>query len=392
MIPEGWKNTHLIELVEGQIKNGYSPNAVDYLTGYWVLGLGALGEDGFNKEEIKSVECTKKVRGTLLACDDFLVSRSNTPNKVGRAARYKGELSNCSYPDLMMRFRIDPKKADLDYLEQKIRSLSIRKYYRSCAAGSSSTMVKINKSVVEKTPIQLPPLIEQKKIAKILSTWDKAISTTQALIDTSKQQKNALMQQLLTGKKRFTEFSEEWSTVQLGKISSISTGSSNRQDSHLNGEYAFFDRSEDIRTSDQYLYDGEAVIVPGEGQYFIPKYFTGKFDLHQRTYAIMNFVSSDAKFMYYAITQFRNYFLSQAVGSTVKSLRLPMFKKMKLNIPVLAEQQSVASVLSVADKEIETFQQKLDYLKQEKKALMQQLLTGKRRVKTDEDDLRGDVA
>ncbi|ASC07154.1 Type I site-specific deoxyribonuclease (plasmid) [Acetobacter pasteurianus subsp. pasteurianus] len=123
--------------------------------------------------------------------------------------------------------------------------------------------------------ILLPPLSEQKKIAAILSTWDRAIEETEKLLANSQQQKKALMQQLLTGKKRLPGFTGEWKTKYLGDIADIQTGSSNRQDSLTNGEYTFFDRSEDIRTSNRYLFDCEAVIVPGEGQDFVPKYFVG---------------------------------------------------------------------------------------------------------------------
>ncbi|HAT2167760.1 TPA: restriction endonuclease subunit S [Citrobacter freundii] len=246
-----------------------------------------------------------------------------------------------------------------------------------------STVSRINIADIKKLRIAAPPLLEQRKVAQILSTWDKAIATTEQMLTNSQQQKNALMQQLLTSKRRFSEFSEDWKDVYLGDIAKITTGSSNRQDSQLSGTYTFFDRSEDIRSSDRYLFDGEAVIVPGEGQDFVPKYFFGKFDLHQRTYAIMDFPTCDGKYLFYAIHYFRAHFLSQAVGSTVKSLRLPMFQKMKLHLPTLAEQKKIASILSNADQEIESLQQKLNYLKQEKKALMQQLLTGKRRVKMD---------
>ena len=249
-----------------------------------------------------------------------------------------------------------------------------------------STIKTIGLPYFKKLKIAVPPFAEQQKIAQILSTWDKAIAVTEQLLANSQQQKKALMQQLLTGKKRLLDengvrFEGEWEEVLLGDIAKITTGSSNRQDSNLNGEYTFFDRSEDIRTSNIYLFDCEAVIVPGEGQDFVPKYFVGKFDLHQRTYAIMDFISHDGKFLFYAIHYFRSYFLSQAVGSTVKSLRLPMFQKMKISLPELAEQQKIAKVLSTADQEIEALQRKLDGLQQEKKALMQQLLTGKRRVK-----------
>lgn len=262
--------------------------------------------------------------------------------------------------------------------------LATQKPYMESIA-SKTTIPYMNKANCESIPVLVPPLSEQKKIAQILSTWDKAISTTEQLLANSQQQKKALMQQLLTGKKRLLDdngvrFSGVWSERLLGDISKITTGSSNRQDSHMNGAYTFFDRSEDIRTSDTYLFDCEAVIVPGEGQDFIPKYFLGKFDLHQRTYAIMDFPECHGKFLFYAIHYFRSHFLSQAVGSTVKSLRLPMFQKMKLNLPTMEEQLKIASVLSTADQEISALQQKLDALKQEKKALMQQLLTGKRRV------------
>jgi len=101
------------------------------------------------------------------------------------------------------------------------------------------------------------------------------------------QQHNQLVPKL-----RFPEFknSGEWEEKKLGEVAFITTGKSNREDSlKEDGIYTFFDRSEDIRTSNKYLFDTEAIIVGGEGQKFIPKYFVGKFDLHQRAYAIMNF-------------------------------------------------------------------------------------------------------
>jgi type I restriction enzyme S subunit len=380
MVPNGWEKRHLEDILSGPIRNGYSPLPAGVDTGYWILSLAALGDDGINLLGVKPVVPNVKVMQTLLKSGDFLVSRSNTPEKVGRSILFKGEIENCSYPDLMMRFRVDENKVDPLFIEQKLKSYDVRNYLRNSAAGSSRSMVKINKKSLEKTPLLLPPLEEQKKIAQVLYAWDKVIATTKKLLTISEKQKRVLMQQLLTGQRRFQNCSKKWEMVFLGDIAKITTGSSNRQDSTLEGEYTFFDRSEDIRSSDRYLFDGEAIIVPGEGQDFIPKYFVGKFDLHQRTYAIMDFPTCDGKYLFYAIHYFRAHFLSQAVGSTVKSLRLPMFQKMKLHLPTLAEQKKIASILSCADQEIELLQQKLHHLKQEKQALVQQLLTGKRRV------------
>jgi type I restriction enzyme S subunit len=239
-------------------------------------------------------------------------------------------------------------------------------------------------------PIPLPPLKEQQKIAEILTTWDSAISKQEELIKEKEKLKKGLMQRLLSGEVRFKEFSDEWKEVRLGEITEIKTGSSNREDStEEDGKYTFFDRSEDIRTSNRYLFDGEAIIIAGEGQRFIPKYFIGKFDLHQRTYSIMNFQKSIGKYLFYYIWQHNNYFLSQAVGSTVKSLRLPIFEKMKIRLPPLKEQQKIAQVLSTADKEIELLKKELEELKKQKKGLMQRLLTGEVRVKIDERNKNG---
>jgi len=88
-----------------------------------------------------------------------------------------------------------------------------------------------------------------------------------------------------------------------------------------------------------------------------------------------------------SMPKIRYYFFTLATGATRFGLSIGGIKKACFYLPPLEEQQKIASVLSAADKEIENFQQKFGYLKQEKKALMQQLLTGKRRVKIDEGDM-----
>lgn len=234
--------------------------------------------------------------------------------------------------------------------------------------------------IIKSLVVPIPPAYEQTKIVEILSTWDKSIEATERLLENSKKRKKALMQQLLTGKKRLPGFNGEWGKKLLGNLAEITTGSSNRQDSGEEGEFTFFDRSEDIRRSPIYLFDTEAVIVAGEGQSFIPKHFVGKFDLHQRTYAIMNFNGLNARYLFHFLSHSDSWFQKNAVGSTVKSLRLPMFTKMPLLLPSLPEQEVISGILDVAESEIRALEQKINFLKGEKMGLMQQLLTGKKRV------------
>src|SRR5690625_6012601 len=92
-----------------------------------------------------------------------------------------------------------------------------------------TTLQEISLSEFRKVQTIIPPLPEQKRIAKILSTWDKAITTTEQLLANSQQQKKALMQQLLTGKKRLLDkkgirFSGEWKKVRLGTVADMNSG------------------------------------------------------------------------------------------------------------------------------------------------------------------------
>lgn len=260
--------------------------------------------------------------------------------------------------------------------------IQTNKFNTACSVSTGTHMPRADWEYVSNIPFMYPPLPEQEKIAEILSCWDEGIEKLSALIEKKKLQKKALMQKLLTAKIRLPGFTDPWKNVKLGDVCKISTGESNREDSSLDGKYTFFDRSQEVRTSNRYLFDGEAIIVAGEGQDFVPKYFFGKFDLHQRSYCLMNFENIFGKFLFFLLSLNKNYFLQQAVGSTVKSLRLPMFLKMKLYLPSsLAEQKAIADILSKADAEIELLNKKLAAFNLEKKAMMQKLLTGQIRVK-----------
>ncbi len=98
-------------LIYAPPQNGYSPNCLNEPTGKWVLGLSALSERSLDLSEVKPVSTdTPLADRFLLQSGDFLISRSNTIDKVGRVGVFRGGLDNCTYPDLMMRFRPDASK------------------------------------------------------------------------------------------------------------------------------------------------------------------------------------------------------------------------------------------------------------------------------------------
>jgi type I restriction enzyme S subunit len=185
------------------------------------------------------------------------------------------------------------------------------------------------------------------------------------------------MQQLFSQQIRFTDDDgkdfPDWVEKYLGELVKVSTGSSNREDSSHTGDYLFFDRSNDERWSSRYLFDCEAIVVAGEGKDFAPRYFIGKFDLHQRAYAITEFGSNVAKFLFYWINWHRAHFLKFSVGSTMPSLRMSAFDRFPVSLPHPAEQRKIADFLSALDRKIDLVGKELEQAKTFKKGLLQQM-------------------
>lgn len=272
---------------------------------------------------------------------------------------------------------------------------------------------KLNKATLEKLPLLVPPLPEQRKIAKILSTWDKAIATTEKLIGTSKQQKKALMQQLLTAKKRLVNpetgkaFEGEWEEVKLSHFFNRVTEKNKGQSTNvvtisaqhgLIRQEEFFKKSVASETLDNYF-------ILRKGQFAYNKSYSNGYPMgaikrlnrYEDAVVTSLYICFELKNKQFASSCFmEQYFESgllnqgltkvAAEGGRAHGLlnvKPADFMALAITAPQLIEQQKIAAVLTAADKEIEVLQAKLAHFKQEKKALMQQLLTGKRRVKVD---------
>ena len=264
----------------------------------------------------------------------------------------------------------------------KNRELLIKK-------ASGSTFKEIAKNEIIKIGTIVPQEEEQQKIADCLSSLDELIEARKEKIASLKAYKKGLLQQMFPEgvskstppplifnklqKLRFEGFEGEWEEVKLGEICNITNGKANVQDHIEGGRYPLFDRSEVVKASNEYFLDCETVILPGEGVRFTPKYYKGKFNLHQRAYALKDF-SCSGLFLYYAIYAKKDLLATKAVQSTVLSLRLPILQNFEICIPVdIAEQEKIANCLSSLDELIEAKNEKIKLLKSYKKGLLQQL-------------------
>lgn len=179
----------------------------------------------------------------------------------------------------------------------------------------------------------------------------------------------------------FPEYSRNFIT----KLCSIKNGNINAEDGSDKGSYRFFDRGiESVKFADSYFLDKEAIIYAGEGSSFLPKYYFGKFALHQRCYALYDFHNSIAvEYVYQYLLTKNSHFIRYAVGSTVKSLRLGSFNTCEVIIPCLDEQHKIAEFLSTVDEKVEALEKKLEALNSLKKGFMQKIFSQELRFKDD---------
>lgn len=238
--------------------------------------------------------------------------------------------------------------------------------------------------IVKELPIIIPSSIEeQQAIATALSDIDNLISSLKKLINKKKLIKQGAIQELLTGKKRLDGFSREWEFRCLGDLAEIKTGSKNTEDRVYNGKYPFFVRSQKMERIDTFAYDEEAILTAGDGVGVgkVFHYINGKFNVHQRVYKMSNFKGVYPKFFFeYFKENFYSEVMKYTAKSSVDSVRRDMIDKMLIPVPNVEEQKQISQILSDMDNEIEKLQLKLNKYKNIKRGMMEELLTGKRRL------------
>lgn len=403
----GWRHVKLSDIAK--IKSGSTPLRAEGERYFSTAGTPWVKTLDLNNGEIISTD--EKITDTALletSCSVFpvgtvLVAMYGGFNQIGRTGllTIPAAINQALSGLILDRDKAEPAYI-LNYLNGNV------KLWKKFAASSRKDP-NITRDDVCGFPVLLPPLAEQKKIAKILSTWDNAISVTEKLLANSQQQKKALMQQLLTWKKRLLDengvrFSGEWKRVKLGAIADMNSGGTPKStvEEYYGGNIPWVSISDMtsngkwIATTEKYLTElglnsSSARIYPKNSVLYAMYASIGECSI-----AAVNLTSSQAilgirpkdclnyEFLYFYLTSLKEKIKLQGQQGTQSNLNAGMVKEFELDLPSIREQQKIAAVLSVADAEISTLEKKLACLRDEKKALMQQLLTGKRRVKVDE--------
>lgn len=180
-----------------------------------------------------------------------------------------------------------------------------------------------------------------------------------------------------------TTIPSDWDIKKTKEIANICTGAKDTQNKQTDGIYPFFVRSQTIEKINSYSFDGEAILTAGDGVGVgkVFHYINGKFDYHQRVYKISNFLGVDGRFFY---EYFQHNFIRQIskfnAKASVDSVRMEMIANMEIPLPPLPEQKAIAHILGLMDNLINKNDQLIAQKELRKKWLMQNLLTGKKRI------------
>ena len=396
-IPEEWEIIRLDNLSE--IQQGVSKGKlIDKTLAVKVpyMRVANVKEGTIDLSEVKEILISKnELSKYILLEGDILITEGGDPDKLGRGGMWDGTIKNCVFQNHLFRIRTNRNRLSNFFLYNYFQGYRAKTYFLSCAKQTTG-IASINSSQVRATPVVVPTVKEQCRIATILSTWDEAITKTRQLITQLHNRKKGLMQRLLTGKKRLKRFNEPWKEIHLADAFNerSETGLTNL-DLLSVGALGVYPQSQsdkrDISNSDKSKYKR---ICPGDIGYNTMRMWQGRSALSSLegivspSYTIVIPKEGHAGLFYSYLFKFPlvvNKFFRNSQGLVEDTLNCKFkdFSIVKVVVPEFEEQVAIADLLTKATEEILLQEQKLTALQLQKKGLMQKLLTGEVRVNID---------
>ncbi len=307
---------------------------------------------------------------------DFVFNPMNLRFGAIAYSKYKFTVAVSAYYNVLKPVQ---DKFDARYLIELLKSYQMVDLYDVVAAGSLVEKRRVHWSALCKLLIPLPPLSMQKKIGVIVDTWDKAIALTEQLVAAKQKRKKALMQQLLTGQRRFREYNGDlWHKAKLKQLLNIQYGKSPKVIMNDNGRYLVYGTGGVVGRTNQTLCDEAAIVIGRKGTINQPQLVLEPFwAIDTAFYGVPN-EDVDVRWLYYVLSCIDLGRYNEASG--VPSLSRNTLYNIDILVPGVEEQKRIAAVLQSCDAEITLLTQKLAALQRQKKGLMQQLLTGWVRV------------
>lgn len=376
MVPDGWSAKSLAEITKQKIS-------------YGIVQAGPHVEDGVPYLKSSNVGGNISVETLQKTCPKIHEKYKRSSVHPGDIVfSLRGNLGECSVvPDDLAEANLTQGTArisvssphSVNFVRYQITSRPVLNRIQALSKGS--TFKEISLEELRKLTILLPQPFEQERIAEILSTWDRAIETTEKLIANSQAQKKALMQQLLTGKKRLPGFHGEWKKRKFGEIALVRKGKALSGKDLKPGPYPVIAGGKTSPYSHAEFTHSNVITVSASGAY------AGHVALHtHRIWASdcsvvqgTDRLAIEYAYQFLFLNQRKIYSLQS--GGAQPHIYPADIEGINILVPPIDEQKAIASLLSAADGACKLLHRQVEHLRDQKAALMQQLLTGKRRVK-----------
>ena len=401
LLPEDWKLSKLKDLILNKGDYGINAAAVNFdenLPAY--IRITDIDDDGyFIKSKRKSVD--------QINSSSFYLEKNNlvfvrTGASVGKAYLYDEKDGQLVFAGFLIRFKIDDSKSDPYYLWSFTKTANYWNWVKSVSTRSGQP--GINSIEYSMLQIPIPPLPEQQKIAAILSTWDEAITKQKHLVEQTKKRNQGLAQQLLTGKKRLKGFEGDWKFSIVSKVVDRVKNSFIPEQNELYQQIGIRSHTKGIfykePVSGKEL--GNKSVFWIESNCFVVNIvFAWEHAIAKTTDNEIGMIASHRFPMFKPkkdlldLDYMLNYFKSSKGKDLLglaspggagrnKTLGQSEFLKLPILLPTLEEQKAISKVIEQANIELQKREQHLALLQNEKKGIMQKLLTGEVRVKLNE--------
>ncbi|ALU87262.1 restriction modification system DNA specificity subunit [Herbaspirillum rubrisubalbicans M1] len=423
MLPKEWKQVPLHTVAE--VRTGLSKNAqrAGATLKRPYLRVANVQDGALDLSDVHEIEvpASQTSRYTLQAGDLLLIEGNGNPENLGRGCLWHGQIPDAVHQNHVFAVRTHKNGPLLPaFLELQIQSKYGRNYFLSCAKGSTG-LSSLNSTQLKSFPVILPPFEEQLRIARVIQTWSGAIAAAEKLLANSYKQKQAvigcfLMPVPLSNAKRTVGAAfpssvqpgipqlppapKGWFKTTLGthlkeviRPVSLDPTQNYRLVTVRRSRGGVDERCKlpgaEIKTPTQfYVHEGDFLISKRQIVHgacgIVPPELDGA--IVSNEYAVLNtYGDLDPRFLRYLseTTYFQQTCFHSSIGVHIEKMlfRLDKWLKWPINLPPLGEQLRIVAILDAASQEETTIQKQLDLLREEKRALMADLLTGKRRVR-----------
>jgi len=394
-VPLGWevnKIENFLSAEKGSIKIG--PFGSQIKKEFFVSkGLKVYGQENIFKNDFSlgSRYITNERFDMLSSCElkpnDLIISMMGT---IGFMVIVPKNIQKGIMDSHLLRIRIDENKINNKFLLYALRSPIIQNQIDSFSVGT--IMPGLNSKIIKQLFFPIPKLSEQEKIAKILSDLDTKIENLQKQNKVLEQTAQTLFKSWFVDFDGVTEFDDSelgkipkgWKVEHLVDNCNIITGKLNSNAAINNGRYSFFTCAKENYKTNTYSFDCEAILLAGNNAVgdFSVKYFSGKFDVYQRTYVITIKDSSSLDYFYLllSIKKALEFFQSISYGTATKYLTMTILEPFPILIPDSNSLKKFSQITNPFLKQIMKNYTELENLTNIRNSLLPKLMSGEIRV------------